>query len=241
MSKIAAFFDIDGTVVRESILVKHFKRLVKLGIIDEKYWINEIRDKYEAYEKRHGNFDDYLVELGEVYRERMIGLHQSLIEFTASQVINADSEMVYRYTRDRIKWHQEQGHDVYFISGSPDFLVKRLAETYKITGYRGSVYEFKEEHFTGHVIPMWDSKSKQKALNELKEERALDFLECYAYGDTNGDFNMLKQMGHPTAINPSMKLLNMIRQDDILKDKCDIVIERKDVIYKVKSDVETIE
>ena len=33
MGKIAAFFDIDGTLYRDSLMVEHFKKLIKYDII----------------------------------------------------------------------------------------------------------------------------------------------------------------------------------------------------------------
>ena len=168
MENIAAFFDIDGTLVRESILIKHFKKLVKYGIIDEKHWVNTIRPKYEAFERRHGDFDDYLDEVSTVYKDELIGLDKSLIDFTAQQVIDEGGEMVYRYTRERIKWHKEQGHRVFFISGSPDFLVGKLARIYDITGYKGTHYNFDENGvFQGDIIQMWDSESKQREFTSI--------------------------------------------------------------------------
>lgn len=241
MKKIAAFFDIDGTLVRESILIKHFKKLVKYGIIDEVYWAQSIRPKYEAFERRHGDFDDYLDEVSTVYKEKLVGLHKSLINFTGQQVIDEGGEMVYRYTRDMIKYHKEQGHLVFFISGSPDFLVSKLADRYGITDYRGTHYKFDEDDiFQGEIEQMWDSMSKEKEFRALAEKYDINLSKSYAYGDTNGDFSMLKEMGHGVAMNPSDKLLNMIKNDPELLEKVDIIIERKDVIYKVKADVETV-
>lgn len=242
MGNIAAFFDIDGTLVRESILIKHFKKLVKYGIIDEKHWVNSIRPKYEAFERRHGDFDDYLDEVSTVYKDELIGLNKSLIDFTAQQVIDEGGEMVYRYTRERIKWHREQGHKVFFISGSPDFLVGKLAKIYEITGYKGTHYNFDENDvFQGDIIQMWDSESKQKEFTAIAEKYDLDLDNSYAYGDTNGDFSMLKRMGHAIAINPSGKLLDMIREDEEVKSKVSIIIERKDLVYEVSPDVKILD
>ena len=242
MKKIAAFFDIDGTLVRESILIKHFKKLVKYGIIPEVYWVNSIKPKYEAFERRNGDFDAYLDEVSNVYKDKLVGLHRSLIDFTAKQVIDEGGEMVYRYTRDRINYHKEQGHLVFFISGSPDFLVEKLAKRYGITGYRGTRYLFNDEGiFSGRIVQMWDSLSKEFEFLSIRDEYDIDLDQSYAYGDTNGDFSMLKTMGHGVAINPSNKLLTMIKSDQSLSDKVDIIIERKDVIYSIKADVKTIE
>ena len=42
--KIAAFFDIDGTLYRDSLMTEHFKKLIKYEVVDEKYWLNGVKD-----------------------------------------------------------------------------------------------------------------------------------------------------------------------------------------------------
>lgn len=236
---IGAFFDIDGTLIRESIMLKHFNKLVKYGIIDEEAYLKNIKSKYEAYEKRYGNYDDYIAEVGEVYRKKLVGLHKSIIIETASQVIKEGGELVYAYTRDRIKYHQSQGHKVFFVSGSPTYLVGMLGELYSIDDYQGTEYEFdQEDRFTGVISQMWDSDSKLGEIQKLVEEHDIDVKNSYAYGDTNGDFSMLKTMKHATAINPSRKFLKMIKEDDDLSKRAEIIVERKDIVYKLNPDVE---
>ncbi len=43
-----------------------------------------------------------------------------------------------------IKWHKEQGHKVIFISGSPDFLVSRMAKKWNADDFCGSIYHVKQ-------------------------------------------------------------------------------------------------
>lgn len=239
---IGAFFDIDGTIVRESIMLKHFNKLVKYGIIDEQSYIKNLKSKYEAYEKRYGNYDDFITEAGLVYKDKLKGLHKSLILETAHQVIEEGGELVYAYTRDRIKYHKEQGHKVFFVSGSPSYLVRLLAESYKIDDYQGTEYLFDaDDRFTGEIKQMWDSESKLVEIKRLVDKYNIDIENSYAYGDTNGDFSMLKTMGNATAINPSKKFLGMLKSDEKLRDKVNIIVERKDVIYQVPVDVELYE
>ena len=51
---------------------------------------------------------------------------------------------------------------------------------------------------------------------------------------------MLNAVAYPRAINPSKELLEKIRTTPSLKNKAEIYIERKDVIYKINSEVETV-
>lgn len=236
---IAAFFDIDGTLLRESIMLRHFNKLIKYGIIDQESYIENIKAKYEAYEKRYGNYDDFISETGVLYKNKLKGLHKCLVVETAKQVIKEAGDLVYAYTRDRIKYHKEQGHKVFFVSGSPTYLVDMLGEVYGVTDTRGTEYLCDENDvFTGEIKPMWDSKSKLEVIEELVKKYNIDVNKSYAYGDTNGDYTMVKTMKNATAINPSKKFLEMIRQDEELKNRIEIIVERKDVIYKMDINVD---
>ena len=59
-------------------------------------------------------------------------------------------------------------------------------------------------------------------------------------GDTTGDLSMLRRFGNAYTINPSNKLLQRIKNDEELSKKVNIIVERKDVIYKLKADVTTL-
>ena len=164
-----------------------------------------------------------------------------VLDFTSDQVIRLKSDRVYRYTRSQINWHKSQGHKLIFISGSPDYLVCRMAKKYEVDDWVGSTYENKDGILTGNVTPMWDSHSKDRAIDEFIKKYDIDMENSYAYGDTNGDFCMLKRVGNPIAINPSRELLNKISQDGDLSKKAKIMVERKDVIYELKPGVNHID
>ena len=51
---------------------------------------------------------------------------------------------------------------------------------------------------------------------------------------------MLRRFGNAYTINPSNKLLQRIKNDEELSKKVNIIVERKDVIYKLKADVTTL-
>ncbi|NMB07621.1 MAG: HAD-IB family hydrolase [Tissierellia bacterium] len=237
----AAFFDIDGTLFRNSLMIEHFKKLIKYEVIDPSLWHNKVKYVYEEWDKRFGDFENYLETLAQVYIEELRGVNKSNIDFIAAQVINVNGDMVYKYSRDRIEWHKNLGHKVFFISGSPDFLVSKMAEKYGATEYRGTKYLVDENNnFTGEIVKMWDSENKQKSLDEILSRYNIDLENSYAYGDTVGDLSMFRMVGNPIAINPNRELLISIRKDKNLSEKTQVIVERKDVIYKLKSNVEIL-
>ena len=241
VKNIVAFFDIDGTIFRNSLMIQHFKKLIKYEVVDPAIWYTRVKKLYHDWESRYGDFEEYLEVLAEVYIDQLKGVNKSYIEFIANQVINVNGDMVYKYSRDQIEWHKKQGHKLFFISGSPDFLVSKMAEKYAATEYRGTVYKVDEKNeFTGEIIKMWDSESKQKILNELILKYDVDLDNSYAYGDTTGDLSMLKMVGNPVAINPNRPLFLTIRDNKELSEKISIIVERKDVIYKINSNTEIL-
>ncbi|WP_204404382.1 HAD family hydrolase [Alkaliphilus hydrothermalis] len=241
MKHLGVFIDLDGTLYRNSLMLEHFKKLLKYEIIDPAIWHNIVKDVYQDWDKRRGNFEDYLLEVAEIYLKSMKGLNKQEMEFINTQIIELKGDRVYRYTRDRIEWHKKMGHKVFFISGSPDYLVSKMAEKYGATDYRATTYIVDDEgNFTGEISPMWDSENKHKSIKDLVEKYDIDLKESYAYGDTQGDFAMLKQVGNPVAINPASELLFNIKRDEELAKIATIIIERKDVIYKLTANVEVI-
>ena len=233
MSKnIAAFFDIDGTIYREGLITEVFKKMVTHELIDASEWTDRVQPAFMAWDRRQGDYDIYLDRMVEAFKRVTVGISSEHINLIARKVIEQKGDRVYQFTRNEIIRHKEQGHKIIAISGSPDALVNYMAEKYRFDNWRGTVYQTDENGiYTGEIIPMWDSVSKEKAIHELAALYDLDLSECFSYGDTNGDLTMFRNTGHPTAVNPTRELLNHIREEKQLMDKINVIVERKDVIY----------
>ncbi|WP_459130045.1 HAD family hydrolase [Guggenheimella bovis] len=234
MKKIGAFFDIDGTLYRNSLLIEHFNKLIQYEMIDERVWFDRIEVPFTEWTERKGDYEYYTYVVAEAYRNALVGFNLDEIEFLAKHVIKKNWQKTYVYTRNQIKWHQEHGHEVIFISGSPDFLVGKMADAYGVKVYKASTY-VKDEGgiFHGEVLPMWDSESKKRAVMELRETFDIDLKESYAYGDTGGDYTLLELVGNPVAINPNRNLFLRIKESVDMLEKVKIVVERKDMIYEI--------
>lgn len=237
MQQIAAFFDIDGTISREGLISEMFKKMIKYELIDNSRWNREVEPAFLQWNKRLGDYDLYLQKMVDIYTETVKFTNPFHISYIAKKVIEQKGERVYTYSRERIKWHKDQGHIVIAISGSPVELVREMSAMYGMDDYRGTVYEIGGDGaYSGKIIPMWDSKSKKKAVVEMAGKHQIDLSESYAYGDTAGDFSMLKLVGHPFAVNPTKELISHILDDDPLRNAVSIIVERKDVTYQLSVD-----
>ena len=234
MSITAAFFDIDGTIYREGLITEVFKKIIKYDLVDEIKWFKEVKPAYINWDKRQGDYDTYLLKMVDVYIEAIKGLDKYHIDYIAKKVIEQKGDRVYTFSRERIKWHKDNGDIVIAISGSPIELVREMSLKYHMDDYRGTIYKLdKDNKYNGYITPMWDSESKKKAIKELCEKYDIDLSKSYAYGDTAGDFTMFKSVAIPYAINPTRELITKIMDDEELKKKINIIVERKDVTYQL--------
>jgi len=66
-----AFFDIDGTIYRDSLMVEHFRTLLDFDLmVSEKHATQAYKDWY----KRQGDYEDYLEAVSRVYVEELKNL-----------------------------------------------------------------------------------------------------------------------------------------------------------------------
>ena len=86
MKKVAAFFDIDGTVYREGLITEVFKKLVKYEIIQGEKWYNEVRPEFVRWDKRQGDYDNYLLKMVDIYMDAIKGLKKDQIDFIANLI-----------------------------------------------------------------------------------------------------------------------------------------------------------
>ncbi len=238
-SKIGVFFDLDGTLYREGLITEVFKKMVKYEIIEPERWYNDLEAYFRKWDTRQGDYDSYLLKMVDIYVDSIKGLEKHQLEYIAKKVVEQKGDRVYTFTRDRIKWHKENDHTLIIISGSPSELVGEMAKKYGFNDFKGTKYIINDNIYTGEVVPMWDSKSKSKAINEFVKKYDIDLSRSYAYGDTAGDYTMFKHVKHPYCINPTKELLQKVIKDRDLIDKINVIVERKDVIYNL--DIEDIQ
>ena len=101
MQKVA-FFDIDGTVFRSSLLIELVQAFINQGQFPKEAE-EEFRDVYEAWRNREGEYEDYIDAVVETFLEHLQGVHYGDFADVGRSVVAVQSKRVYRYTRDLIK------------------------------------------------------------------------------------------------------------------------------------------
>ena len=226
MQKVA-FFDIDGTVFRSSLLIELVEGLIKEGHFPAESH-EEFRDVFEAWRNREGEYEAYIEAVIKTFRDHLQGVHYGAMADVGRQVVAVQRRRVYRYTRDLIKDLKADGYYIIAISQSPKTVLDDFCMQYGFDKVYGRLYEIgPQDHFTGAVTDEHWIKNKANIVKRVLDHNPELTLEgSVAVGDTEGDIPLLELVSHPICFNPNQSLYNHAK-----RMKWEVVVERKDVIY----------
>lgn len=211
--RIAAFFDIDGTLVPQPPLEgRMFQKLRRGGAIPP---LNYARWGVEAARLLPRG----LTAIAQGNKRYLHGLRTEQL-LDAIEPIGFFEEGV-----ARVEWHARQGHEIVLVSG----MVKPVARWAAITlecelEVRGIAKEILvsatrlEEQggaFTGRMVGEANfGEAKRKAMSVLARAMQIELRESHAYGNTLHDVPMLKAVGRAHAVNPGRELARVANQCD---------------------------
>ena len=207
-SWVGAFFDVDNTLIPgPSIEIGFFRHLWRDGLVG---W-PEVRHSLAFLIKHLPPFSLNPLRRNKFY---LIDHEVHLIESLAQDFVETS---VFRRLSSRalgvLSRHQDAGHLVAVVSGSPEFLVKPLSEKLGVSLVYGARMETRDGRYTGRVFaPLPYGQGKQRHVERLASRFNLDLHRSYAYGDSPGDFHALQMVGHPYVVNPIRGMGRIARQ-----------------------------
>lgn len=225
--KPVAFFDIDGTVFRSSLLIELVEQLV-----EEEVFPPEAALQYEAelqsWREREGSYEEYINAVVAVFMQYIKGVHYAKFMEIGRHVVQEQSKYVYRYTRDLIHDLKKQGYYIVAISQSPKAVLDEFCEQYGFDKVYGRIYEIgPQDCFTGVVIDEHLIKHKASIVKRVFDRNpGLSTERSIAVGDTEGDISLLETVVEPICFNPNNALYMYAKRMN-----WKVVVERKDVIY----------
>jgi HAD superfamily hydrolase (TIGR01490 family) len=113
----------------------------------------------------------------------------------------------------RIEEHREAGHTIVLLTGSLDFLIEPIATALQVERWFAGRLEQVSGVYTGHLLaPFPYGEGKRQLIEQLAQDLTLDLSQCYAYGDSPGDLDLLRAVGYPTVVNPIRGMARMAKQ-----------------------------
>jgi HAD superfamily hydrolase (TIGR01490 family) len=211
--RVAAFFDLDGTLLPEPSLERRFfSELRSNNAIPS---ANYLRWGLEALCLLPKGF----LEVQHHNKRYLTGL---------------DRDVVFRYRESvsffeqgiaRVAWHARQGHEIVLASGTLEALARLAAMALECEleargvqiQSRVCATRLEEEHgqWTGNVLgEVIYGPAKARAVEELAKTASLDLRHCHAYGNSLLDRQLLSAVGHGHAVNPGKDLAALAKQKD---------------------------
>lgn len=226
MQKVA-FFDIDGTVFRSSLLIELVNTLIAENIFPKEAEDN-FREARENWRNRKGDYEDYINAVVETFVKYIRGVHYGELADIGRQVVAKKRSRVYRYTRDLITNLKTDGYYLVAISHSPKTVLDDFCYQYGFDKVYGRLYEIgPQDRFTGATTNEHLINNKANIVKRVFEHNSnLETKDSVAVGDTESDIPILETVTFPICFNPNEKLFNYAR-----RMKWEVVVERKDVIY----------
>jgi HAD superfamily hydrolase (TIGR01490 family) len=217
--RIAAFFDLDGTLIAPPSLELRFfahmrrRRAIPAG----NYFLWLARAAWLAPRgleaMRHAN----KMYLRGVRNDRSESYGEGQPEMAVPRFV---PEGV-----DQVAWHARQGHAIVLVSGTLAPLAQEMALALvvrlAVRQINASIavcatrLEEKTGRWTGRIAgdAIW-GKAKARAVREMAACKGFALDGCYAYGNSVADRWMLEVVGQPAAVNPSWRMESLARRRD---------------------------
>lgn len=204
-SRVAAFFDLDKTIIARSSTMAFSKPFFQEGLINRRA---VLKSSYAHFLFLLSGAD---VDQMERMRAHITALCtgwevaqvRAIVEETLHDVVDP---LVYAEAAALIAEHHEQGHDVVVVSASGEEMVSPIAAMVGADHSVGTRMVEVDGLYSGEVGLYCFGEAKAVELRRLAAEHGYDLSRCHAYSDSVTDLPMLVEVGHPTAVNPDRAL-----------------------------------
>lgn len=202
---VVAFFDVDKTLLHGASLWYLARGSRRLGIV-------RLRDMtrffYQAVRfQRRGEHLGALDRIRDRGMQLLAGRDVGELRQLAREVVDRMHPRLWPETVALLTEHLRQGHQVWLVSATPDFLAEELAARLDATGALGSPLEIDGGRFTGRFTgPTMHGAEKSVAAARLLAEQHVDPADCYAYSDSINDLPLLTSVGTAVVVNPDRAL-----------------------------------
>ncbi len=233
--RIAAFFDIDGTLLAGPSLERQFFADLRncRGIPTRNYFL------WLAHSFRLASRGiQTVLHANKMYLRGIPTLSSTVTPvnfaerraYAAANSASSGSSASFEFpffpaALDQAAWHAAANHAIILVSGTLAPLAHRvaLALTMRLVarnlvarvGVCATNLEEINRRWTGRLTgDAMFGQTKARAVRQVAAAHNLDLHRCYAYGDTFNDRWMLDAVGRPAAVNPSQDLERVARLND---------------------------
>jgi HAD superfamily hydrolase (TIGR01490 family) len=211
MADQAAFFDVDGTLVRTNVVHAFAFYAMNQGSILGTAWQTartflSLPALWAIDRRSRKAFNEafYAFYQGQS-EDRLMTLADELFEEVLRPAVYPGAARLLEAAR-------RAGCRIVLCTGALDFTVRRLAEHLGADDLLANRMEFVDGRATGVVVPpLLEGAHKALAIRNYCVREGLALDASFAYSDSFSDYPMLAVVGHPAAVNPDGRLRSVAR------------------------------
>lgn len=210
MSRSAALFDLDRTLIRRSSALALAGTFRRHGLISRSIVVKSVF--WQALFVLRGVSAERVRSASEEGMKVLAGFSvedmQSLVGDAMEPILRP---LLYAEPLHLVQRHRERGDRVYIVSATLQEIVQHIADDLGFDGAIGSTCEIVDGRYTGRSLRAAHGEGKAQAVRELAAAEDLDLAESTAYSDSYSDVPFLETVGHPVAANPDRRLRRIAR------------------------------
>ena len=201
--RVAAFFDIDHTLIDADSGVLFMRYLIRRGLMR---WRDLLGPLYYSVQYRLN-----MLDINAVFRRYQTWVrgqrHGELEELCAQWYAECVRPAVYGEMVDRIAEHQQAGHVVAILSSATTYVAEPLARELGIEHVLVNRLLVADGQLTGDAVqPLCWGTGKPYWAQRFAAAHEIDLHRSFFYTDAISDLPMLEVVGNPRPVNPDRLL-----------------------------------
>lgn len=204
-NRVAAFFDLDKTIIAKSSAYAFNKQFLERGIISPTDMMQMALS--HALYMSQGHDESQMEATREQFSTLIAGHSAQEVRQLAVETLEQNiTPYIYAEALELIREHRAKGHQVFIISASARQIVEPIAQALGVYNVVATELEIRDGVFTGGMEFFCRGENKAIQMRRLAEKHNIDLANCYAYSDSITDEPMLSAVGHPIVVNPDRAL-----------------------------------
>jgi HAD superfamily hydrolase (TIGR01490 family) len=205
VTRAAAFFDLDKTVIAKSSTLAFGRPFFQGGLINRRAVLKAAYAQFVF--SLQGADAQQMERLREQLTEMCTGWDVATVHDIVRETLHDIVEpLVYAEAADLIEEHRLAGREIVIVSSSGADVVEPIGELLGADQVVATRLVSVDGRYTGEIEFYAYGENKSVAVREMAAAGGYDLADCYAYSDSVTDLPMLEAVGHPTAVNPDRAL-----------------------------------
>ena len=205
MTRAAAFFDLDKTVIAKSSTLAFGRPFFNGGLINRRA---VLKAAYAQFVFSLAGADAQQMERLRAQVTAMctgwdVATVHEIVQETLHEIVEP---LIYAEAAELIEQHRAAGREIVIVSSSGAEVVEPIGQMLGADRVVATRMVIEDGRYTGEIEYYGYAENKATAIRELAAAGGYDLADCYAYSDSITDLPMLEAVGHPTAVNPDRAL-----------------------------------